>query len=584
MKNVLLFLLSLVFIASVVEAKIVNSNVYQIPKTTVSPVIDGKQDNIWKSLDWNMQRYYNVGDPPTAASGADSGVGLSGLSKAMWSANNLYILFYTIDDIVVDIPTNTNWNQDAVEIYIDGANDHTTETSLKAGQYQFTIPHWMVGTEVGRLGSIFGGGIDTTGIEFKIADVLDTDGFPGFMIEVKIPLANLGIDGSTADNQLIGWELQNDESDDAAIGRQSMSKWWNASNNSWANAGIWGTAILSDRVVDTVFAINKLPASTPITIDGTMDPIYKQANAVTMNLFRVGDPPGGESPVVNSDPIFGGFITAYPVYDNDNFYIFCDVVDQVIIDVPANTNWNQDAVEIYLDGTNDHATETSLKTGQYQFTVPHWMKDTEAGRLGSVFGGGIDTVGIEFKITDRDARGNDGILAEEGSGYNLEVKIPLAALGIDGTSLGAGLGFELQLDNSSDAAIGRGGMQKWWNASNNSWANAGIWGYAKLGPVITSTGVDSKSPSVARNFELEQNYPNPFNPSTEISFTLAKSEKVKLAVYNLLGKEVAVLVNGTRNAGPQTVTFDAKNLSSGVYFYKLEAGSSVLAKKMMLLK
>ena len=98
------------------------------------------------------------------------------------------------------------------------------------------------------------------------------------------------------------------------------------------------------------------------------------------------------------------------------------------------------------------------------------------------------------------------------------------------------------------------------------------------------TSVAGNSGQIIRGFELAQNYPNPFNPSTEISFSLAKSEKVKLAVYNLLGKEVAVLVNGMRNAGSQTVTFDAKNLSSGVYFYKLEAGSTVLAKKMMLLK
>jgi len=96
--------------------------------------------------------------------------------------------------------------------------------------------------------------------------------------------------------------------------------------------------------------------------------------------------------------------------------------------------------------------------------------------------------------------------------------------------------------------------------------------------------VKGGSPSIANQYRLNQNYPNPFNPSTEISFSLAKSEKVKLTVYNLLGKEVAVLVNGMRNAGPQSVTFNAPNFASGVYFYKLEAGSTVLSKKMMLLK
>ena len=255
MKKVLLFLLSLVLVASVVEAKIVKDSLYEIPKTAVVPLIDGQQDAVWKTLDWNMQRIYNVGDPPTATTAADSGVGLTGMSKAMWDANNLYILFYSVDDIIIDVPANPSWNQDAIEIYIDGTNNHTTETSLATGQYQFTIPHWLKGQEATSIGAAFGTTIDTVGIEYKIFDVADTLGFPGWMLEVKIPLASLGIDGSSTDIP-IGWELQQDESDDATAGRQAMSKWWSNSNNSWANAGIWGNAILSSRVVDTVFKIN----------------------------------------------------------------------------------------------------------------------------------------------------------------------------------------------------------------------------------------------------------------------------------------------------------------------------------------
>jgi hypothetical protein len=579
MKNILL-LLCFVFIASTVEAKIVQSNVYQIPKTKVAPVIDGKQDAIWKAIDWNMQRIYNVGDPPSETSAADSGAGLTGMSKVMWDANNIYWLFYTIDDIIVDIPANPGWNQDAIELYFDGTNDHTNESSLKSGvQYQFTIPHWLMGKEVGNLGTAFGTVLDSTGVEFKISDVSDTEGFPGWMTEVKIPLANLGVDGASAGDQKIGFELQQDECDDATAGRASMSKWWSNSNMSWANAEIWGTAILSSREVDTVLQI--LKTSAAITIDGTMDAAYLEANPATTNLFRVGDPPGTDA--ADTDPMFGGFLTAYPLWDANNMYVFIDVVDGIITDIPSNPGWNQDAIEIYFDGTNDHSEETSLKAGiQWQFTIPHWLMGKEVGNLGTAFGTAVDTVGIEFKITDHDMRGNVDPLTMEGSGWNVELKIPLASLGIDGSTAGQAIGFELQLDNSNDATAGRQGMQKWWSASNMSWANAGIWGSAQLG--LGTVGVAEQSGQIARNFELAQNYPNPFNPSTEISFSLMKSEKVKLAVYNLLGKEVAVLVNGMRNAGPQTVTFNAQNLSSGVYFYKLEAGSQVLSKKMMLLK
>jgi hypothetical protein len=578
MKKVLLLLLSIVFIAGLVEAKLVKDSLYQIPKTKVVPVIDGQQDQIWKAIDWNGQRWYNVGDPPTAP--ADSGAGLAGLSKAMWDANNMYWLVYTIDDNIVDIPANSNWNQDAVELYIDGANDKATGTSLTGTQYQLTFSHWTKGIEVGHW---YNAGaratLDSTGIEYKIADVADDAGFPGWMLEVKIPLANLGIDGSAAGGQKVGWEIQQDESDDAATGRQFMSKWWSNSNNSWANGGIWGTAVMDTREVDTVLQI--LKTDKVITIDGTMDAAYRDANTVTTNLFRVGDPPGTDA--ADTDPLVGAFLTAFPLWDATNMYLFVDVVDGIIVDVPANSNWNQDAIEVYFDGNNDHATGTSLTGLQYQFTFSHWTKGIEVGHWYNAGArAGFDSTGLEYKITDHDMLDNRPGFAEEGAGYNVEIKIPLANLGIDGSTDGAKLGFELQLDNSNDAATGRQGMQKWWSASNNSWANAGIWGYAQLG--TGAVGVKETPTSVISSYRLNQNYPNPFNPSTSITFELPKTENVKLTVYNILGKQVAELVNGKLGQGLQTVRFDATNFASGVYIYKLQAGGMTFAKKMMLLK
>lgn len=85
-------------------------------------------------------------------------------------------------------------------------------------------------------------------------------------------------------------------------------------------------------------------------------------------------------------------------------------------------------------------------------------------------------------------------------------------------------------------------------------------------------------------FELAQNYPNPFNPSTNIKYSVPESGNIRLSVYNLVGEEVAVLVNGFSQAGFYEVTFDASNLSTGVYLYKLQSANSVQTKKMMLLK
>jgi len=85
-------------------------------------------------------------------------------------------------------------------------------------------------------------------------------------------------------------------------------------------------------------------------------------------------------------------------------------------------------------------------------------------------------------------------------------------------------------------------------------------------------------------FALEQNYPNPFNPSTNIKYSLPENGFVKLSVYNLVGEEVSVLVNGMVDAGFYEVTFNAANLPSGTYFYRLQTGNTVQAKKMVLMK
>ena len=89
---------------------------------------------------------------------------------------------------------------------------------------------------------------------------------------------------------------------------------------------------------------------------------------------------------------------------------------------------------------------------------------------------------------------------------------------------------------------------------------------------------------VPNGFSLEQNYPNPFNPSTNIAYSVPVSGMVTLDVFNLQGQKVATLVNGVQGAGSHSVTFDAANLSSGVYVYRLTAGNSVNVKKMMLIK
>ena len=90
--------------------------------------------------------------------------------------------------------------------------------------------------------------------------------------------------------------------------------------------------------------------------------------------------------------------------------------------------------------------------------------------------------------------------------------------------------------------------------------------------------------SLPKDFELNQNYPNPFNPTTIINYSVPNTNMVTIKVYDQLGKQVATLVNEEKPAGNYFVNFNASKLSSGVYFYRMQAGSFVETKKLILMK
>jgi hypothetical protein len=115
--------------------------------------------------------------------------------------------------------------------------------------------------------------------------------------------------------------------------------------------------------------------------------------------------------------------------------------------------------------------------------------------------------------------------------------------------------------------------------------NASEWGPFSLvrSFSVVITGVEDDVP-VPDQFFLSQNYPNPFNPSTQIAFGVPREGRVVLDVYNLLGARVATLMDGHKSAGVYTVRFDASDLPSGIYYYRMSAAESVITRKMLLLK
>jgi hypothetical protein len=105
--------------------------------------------------------------------------------------------------------------------------------------------------------------------------------------------------------------------------------------------------------------------------------------------------------------------------------------------------------------------------------------------------------------------------------------------------------------------------------------------------IVYRSSMETSTPSsnvIANKYILDQNYPNPFNPGTAISYQLSEVRFVTMKVYDILGREVAVLVNERQAPGNHTVRFDASNLASGVYLYRLAVGDFVQTRKMILIR
>ena len=118
----------------------------------------------------------------------------------------------------------------------------------------------------------------------------------------------------------------------------------------------------------------------------------------------------------------------------------------------------------------------------------------------------------------------------------------------------------------------------------SSWLAGGsrdVW-LIKTTPDLSS--IEQSTDIISSDFSLQQNFPNPFNPSTKIEYSVPQASQVQIKVYDVLGNEVATLVNEEKPAGTYELTWNAASHPSGVYFYQLRAGSFVETKKMVLMK
>lgn len=328
-------------------------------------------------------------------------------------------------------------------------------------------------------------------------------------------------------------------------------RWWTTDQFAWNTPSVFGNAELIGREVSEVLDIQYTEDAPEI--DGMVEDLdeWYEIPEIPMEVYENDDDPAG---------ILGHWTDHQASYklmwDEDNLYVLVMVIDDSLEAPEALDPWNRDNIELFLDGDNSkNDQETGYDDNDFQWRY--------------VYGS-----------TPGDAAGGPGDFAfyDTENGYNLEIQIPKDTLKWTPEN-GHEIGFEIACRDCDSGApqINR----RWWTENTFAWNTASVFGNAELVGGTTALGDDHSQPE---SYDLGQNYPNPFNPTTTIAYSLDKAEQVRLVVYDLLGQEVSVLVDGFRTAGQHKVEFNGSNLPSGIYFYRMEAGSQVFTNKMMLIK
>jgi hypothetical protein len=301
----------------------------------------------------------------------------------------------------------------------------------------------------------------------------------------------------------------------------------------------------------------------------------------------------------------------YSAWDDTYLYIYEEVNDDVVNLTNGTNYWANDCLDAKIDP--DPFMGSANNVFCFALTCLDSV-DVSADAIGGVSnlvqtvgGGWADSSNSGFPHPDDYAR------TFTATGYALELRLKWAWAATTDKgpifpAVGNQYGFAI-MNHDNDLGTGRDGSIIWAAVlTDNVWNNCANHGYIELladhkikyvaENLRNSANVNahpewyipggasavSQQSAVVKNFALRQNYPNPFNPSTRIEFSVPKSTFVMVKVFNLLGEEVATLASQEVNAGRYTVDWNAGSAPSGVYFYRLTAGSFVDTKKMMLMK
>jgi hypothetical protein len=568
----------------------------------ISITVDGDKDPFYETLtgpdDGYLQiKYYAGNNNGSPYNNAD-------LSANMWVAwDETWFYFYeeVMDDTISMSSTNT-YNNDGVEIKIDPQPTDSTQTNNTILSLDMTALYTDGAAGQTNIGSI----ADDSNKQY--ARKLITGGY-ALELAVKWSAITAGAPVETitpAVGNVFGAALHNHDNDNPT-GRREASVAWAAVllDQVWNTPKYLGTVkFLADNKLQFIPKNNMTPRTNPVPYDGTpffvaidgkKDPVYTALRGPNDGYLQIRSYAYND----NGQPVNDADLSAkvWTAWDDDWFYLYEEVKDDTLSGNATNV-YEEDCIELKFDPqATDSVTNSVWDTR---------LTALGMGTAGVVSADSLNNVADSLKKWAR---------ARVTGGYNLEMAIKWSAIGHNSPETNESITpaadnvFGMAIcQHDNDGKARRQASIMWGAVMRDAvWNTPKYHGTVKLladnklefipknnmtgvtNPIPYDgsdyTGVEYKeAPTLPKVFSLEQNYPNPFNPTTTISYSIPSASEVHLAVYDILGRELMVLVNEKKEAGNYSVTFEGKSYVSGLYFYRLRAGSYVKTQKMMMLK
>lgn len=386
----------------------------------VAPVIDGVIDEVWLDIP-PLVMANEIADAGTVDGPED----LSGSVRVMYDADGIYALYHIIDDVIVDDSENT-WEDDSVELYIDGGNEKSP------GIYD----------ENDRVYGFDAGQTEAEREDGVVAVSVLTG--RGYLVEAFVPWSAVGV--IPRGGMAIGFDALVNDDDDGGT-RDGKIGWFATLETNWYDPSAFGTLTLEGEGLIVRPPVVPFAASAPM-IDGEPDAAWDAA--VVLPITRV------LLPVVDDAADLSATVAL--LYDSEHLYALFTVNDDALF-ADSQNPWDDDSAELYLDGGNEKSEMFyDLNDEQYVFRYGVSVPWAQRGKL----------TGVQMATVEIDG------------GYRIEVAVPWANIAVTPRP-GALVGFDAHL-NDDDDGDGRDGKIALYAAQDDAWTNPAAFGTLELGP------------------------------------------------------------------------------------------------------